>query len=67
MNEQVVPPPNVTGALHIGHGLTGAVEVWDKGFVKDFAKNLPRILCANGGFIPEFSTLYAVLIMRRSL
>lgn len=22
----VVPPPNVTGALHIGHGLTGAVE-----------------------------------------
>jgi hypothetical protein len=22
-----VPPPNVTGALHIGHGLTGAVEV----------------------------------------
>jgi hypothetical protein len=25
--KQVVPPPNVTGALHIGHGLTGAVEV----------------------------------------
>jgi isoleucyl-tRNA synthetase len=23
----VVPPPNVTGALHIGHALTGAVEV----------------------------------------
>jgi len=22
----VVPPPNVTGQLHIGHGLTGAVE-----------------------------------------
>ncbi|CAK9861537.1 unnamed protein product [Sphagnum jensenii] len=22
----VVPPPNVTGALHIGHALTGAIE-----------------------------------------
>jgi valyl-tRNA synthetase len=21
-----VPPPNVTGQLHIGHGLTGAIE-----------------------------------------
>jgi hypothetical protein len=24
---QVLPPPNVTGALHIGHALTAAVEV----------------------------------------
>lgn len=63
MNEQVVPPPNVTGALHIGHGLTGAVEVRDKDFVKD----LPRILCANGAFIPEFSALYSVFIKQRNL
>jgi hypothetical protein len=67
VNEQVVPPPNVTGALHIGHGLTGAVEVRDKDFVKDFAMDLPRILCGNGGFIPELCTLYAVLIIWRNL
>lgn len=24
---QVLPPPNVTGALHIGHALTAAIEV----------------------------------------
>jgi hypothetical protein len=24
---QVLPPPNVTGALHIGHALTVAIEV----------------------------------------
>ena len=24
---QVLPPPNVTGALHIGHALTSAIEV----------------------------------------
>ncbi|URE01864.1 Anticodon-binding domain of tRNA, partial [Musa troglodytarum] len=24
----VLPPPNVTGALHIGHGLTAAIQVW---------------------------------------
>ena len=23
----VIPPPNVTGVLHIGHALTGAIEV----------------------------------------
>jgi valyl-tRNA synthetase len=23
----VIPPPNVTGALHIGHALTNAVQV----------------------------------------
>ncbi|KAH8967260.1 hypothetical protein BDL97_03G068400 [Sphagnum fallax] len=26
LETQVVPPPNVTGALHIGHALTGAIE-----------------------------------------
>ena len=25
---QVLPPPNVTGALHIGHALTTAIEVF---------------------------------------
>lgn len=55
-----MPPPNVTGALHIGHGLTGAVEV------RDFL-NLRRILCGDGGFIPEFSTLNTVFIVRRNL
>ena len=24
---QVLPPPNVTGALHIGHALTAAIQV----------------------------------------
>jgi valyl-tRNA synthetase len=23
----VIPPPNVTGSLHIGHALTNAIEV----------------------------------------
>jgi valyl-tRNA synthetase len=26
LETQVVPPPNVTGALHIGHALTSAIE-----------------------------------------
>jgi hypothetical protein len=28
MSFQVLPPPNVTGALHIGHALTVAIEVF---------------------------------------
>lgn len=29
---QVLPPPNVTGALHIGHALTAAIQVKDSLF-----------------------------------
>jgi hypothetical protein len=32
----VIPPPNVTGALHIGHALTAAIEV----------SNIPHFQCS---------------------
>ena len=35
----VIPPPNVTGSLHLGHALTNSIEdAICRWYVKDFSK-----------------------------
>lgn len=41
---QVLPPPNVTGALHIGHALTAAVEVLSLPKFYVYALHIPSSL-----------------------
>lgn len=61
---QVLPPPNVTGALHIGHALTAAIEVPYDAFrysffllfyttVRTFSFKLCRMPLFDGGECPD--------------
>lgn len=67
----IMPPPNVTGFLHLGHALTNAVEDaitrWYKYYINSrynltFLKRLERLLCIRACKCAHMRTYVVFLI-----